>query len=172
MRVRCHRCAHAHLRSRSRLVLPVWDLKPEDSSLPINMVELKTSAEIENVRDQTKFERKLLKFWIQSFLLGVPKIVVGFRTSSGILQRIEELDTQSIPEKVTGRGRGLWDGNTCINFAISFLECQEPGGNARKTGTDDFCRAQDHNYQRWTVENPQTAANATARSIQARGWSR
>jgi len=90
---------------------------------PINWVELKTSAIIRNERDQTKFERKLLKFWIQSFLIGVPKIIVGFRDENGILQKLEELEVQSIPEKVKSQGRNLWDGNTCINFAASFLEC-------------------------------------------------
>src|SRR5271155_3417379 len=63
----------------------LWDVKPEDTSRPINWVELKTSAEIFNERDQIKFERKLLKFWAQSFLLGVPKIIVGFRSHDGIL---------------------------------------------------------------------------------------
>ena len=86
---------------------------------------MKTSAEINNERDQIKFERKLLKFWIQSFLLGVPKIIVGFRTSDGILIRLEELNTQSIPDMVKSRGRNLWDGNTCINFAANFLECMD-----------------------------------------------
>jgi RAT1-interacting protein len=104
----------------------VWDIKPEDKNLPINWVELKTSAEINNERDQIKFERKLLKFWIQSFLLGVPKIIVGFRTADGILIRLEELNTQSIPDMVKSRGRNLWDGNTCINFAANFLECMDP----------------------------------------------
>jgi RAT1-interacting protein len=101
----------------------VWDVKPEDKNLSINWVELKTSAEINNERDQIKFERKLMKFWIQSFLLGVPKIIVGFRTADGVLIRLEELDTQSIPDMVKSRGRNLWDGNTCINFAATFLEC-------------------------------------------------
>ena len=104
----------------------VWDIKPEDKNLPINWVELKTSAEINNERDQVKFERKLLKFWIQSFLLGVPKIIVGFRTADGILIRLEELNTQSIPDMVKSHGRNLWDGNTCINFAAHFLECMDP----------------------------------------------
>ncbi len=71
-----------------------------------------------------KYERKLLKFWIQSFLLGVPKIVVGFRSKEGILQRIEELETKSIPGTVKRRGKGTWDGNVCINFTASFLACK------------------------------------------------
>ena len=101
----------------------VWDSKPSDDR-PINWVELKTSADIRNDRDMITFERKLMKFWIQSFLLGVPKIIVGFRTQDGILKRIEEIDTASIPGTVKRRGKGTWDGNMCINFAAAFLECE------------------------------------------------
>lgn len=72
-----------------------------------------------------KYERKLLKFWAQSFLLGVPKIIVGFRNQQGILLRIEELETHSIPVNVKKHGRGSWDGNVCINFAAAFLECRQ-----------------------------------------------
>lgn len=102
----------------------VWDSKPENKDEPVNWVELKTSAELENDRDTLKYERKLLKFWIQSFLLGVPKIIVGFRSKHGILQRLEELETRNIPNMVMKNGKGTWDGNTCINFTASFLECK------------------------------------------------
>lgn len=101
----------------------VWDCKPSNRIDPINWVELKTSADIENDRDKLKYERKLLKFWIQSFLLGVPKIIVGFRNKNGILQRLEELETKSIPTFVKKQGKGTWDGNVCINFTASFLDC-------------------------------------------------
>ncbi|MCJ1322973.1 decapping endonuclease targeting mRNA [Xylographa vitiligo] len=100
----------------------VWDSKPDNKNDPINWVELKTSAMIESDRDMLKYERKLLKFWIQSFLLGVPKIIVGFRSRMGILQRLEELETKSIPEMVKRSGKGSWDGNLCINFTAGFLD--------------------------------------------------
>jgi RAT1-interacting protein len=102
----------------------VMDFKPDDKSQAVNWVELKTTAAINNERDQIKYERKLMKFWAQSFLLGVPKIIVGYRTQQGILDRLEELDTQTIPEKVRMNGKGLWDGQICINFASTFLECE------------------------------------------------
>lgn len=70
-----------------------------------------------------KYERKLLKFWAQSFLLGVPKIIVGFRDQNGIVRRLEELETSSLPGKVKSVGKSTWDGNICINFAAAFLEC-------------------------------------------------
>jgi len=101
----------------------VWDQKPENEDVPINWVELKTTAEIHSDADMLKYERKLLKFWAQSFLLGVPKIIVGFRSNNGILQRLEELNTQSIPGNVKRMGRGSWDGNICINFTSAFLDC-------------------------------------------------
>ena len=74
------------------------------------------------------FERKLLKFWIQSFLLGVPKIVVGFRSRDGLLVRLEEIETHTIPQTVQRRGRARWNGNACINFASAFLACTSPRG--------------------------------------------
>jgi RAT1-interacting protein len=101
----------------------VMAFKPEDKSKPIDWVELKTTATVTSEKEQIKYERKLLKFWAQSFLLGVPRIVVGYRTQQGILERVEELDVQTIPDKVKLRGKALWDGQTCINFAASFLEC-------------------------------------------------
>ncbi|KAL4776196.1 RAI1 like PD-XK nuclease-domain-containing protein [Aspergillus nidulans var. acristatus] len=112
---------------RTKLVLggevdAIWDSKPERKEDSINWVELKTSAEIRKDWDMVKFERKLLKFWAQSFLLGVPKIIVGFRDQGGILRRLEELETANIPNRVRKSGRGTWDGNICINFAATFLE--------------------------------------------------
>ncbi|CAN8095917.1 unnamed protein product [Discula destructiva] len=98
----------------------IWDSKPSPGA-PINWVELKTSAEIRNDRDRDNFERKMMKFWIQSFLLGVPRIIVGFRDRTGVLQRLEDIDVASIPDTVAKRSR-QWDGNMCINFAAEFLE--------------------------------------------------
>ncbi|PBP16752.1 hypothetical protein BUE80_DR012588 [Diplocarpon rosae] len=88
----------------------IWDSKPSNGG-PTNWVELKTSADIRHDGDMLNFERKLMKFWIQSFLLGVPKIIVGFRTQDGFLKRVEEMDTASIPSTVKRRGKGTWDGN-------------------------------------------------------------
>jgi len=49
------------------------------------MVELKTSRQIENDRMRFSFQRyKMLSWWIQSFLAGVPRITVGWRDDDGI----------------------------------------------------------------------------------------
>ena len=84
-------------------------------------VELKTSAVIKHSRQQNKFTRfKLMKFWIQSFLVGVPKIVCGFH-DNGILVKNESFETLRIPSLC----RGHWDGNICLGFTenvLSFLK--------------------------------------------------
>jgi RAT1-interacting protein len=106
------------------MVLQVWDSKPAQKGAPINWVELKTSAEIRDERGMQNFERKLMKFWIQSFLLGVPKIIVGFRSQAGILTKLEEIQTASIPDTAKKRGVRSWDADMCINFASAFLDCE------------------------------------------------
>ncbi|KAI1139011.1 RAI1-domain-containing protein [Hypoxylon sp. FL0543] len=100
----------------------IWDSKPMQKGAPINWIELKTSVEIRDDRTMQNFERKLMKFWIQSFLLGVPKIIVGFRSQKGILTKLEEIQTAKIPETAAKRGVRSWDANMCINFASAFLE--------------------------------------------------
>ena len=85
---------------------------------------MKTSRELTTPKSIATFEQqKLLKFWAQSFLLGIPKIIVGFRSSTNTLASLQILETMKIPAQVAGRGTvNMWDGNTCINFAAKFLE--------------------------------------------------
>ncbi|KAF4473083.1 hypothetical protein FALBO_31 [Fusarium albosuccineum] len=100
----------------------IWDSKPQEKGSPINWVELKTSAEIRNQGDMEAFHRKLMKYWIQSFLLGVPRIVVGFRTRDGILVNTNDIETHKIPETVNAQPNPKWNADMCVNFAAAFLE--------------------------------------------------
>ena len=99
----------------------VWDSKPAERGAATNWVELKTSAEIRDERGMHNFERKLMRFWIQSHLLGVPKIVVGFRSPAGVLTKLEEIQTATIPQTAAQRGVRSWDAAVCVNFAAAFL---------------------------------------------------
>ncbi|VFR02190.1 unnamed protein product [Cuscuta campestris] len=83
-------------------------------------IELKTSRELLDHRTVEIFEReKLLKFWIQSFIAGVPFIVVGFRDDNGCLLRIEKMQTNEITHRV--KGKGYWQGGVCLAFADEVL---------------------------------------------------
>lgn len=117
---------HAHI-----LCFAVWDARPVEKGAPINWVELKTSVEIRSEGDMEAFHRKLMKYWIQSFLLGVPKIIVGFRTRDGTLVDVKDMETHKIPETVNSRPNPKWNADMCVNFAGVFLECEYhvPFGN-------------------------------------------
>ncbi|KAF3935552.1 hypothetical protein ABW19_dt0202528 [Dactylella cylindrospora] len=117
----------------------IWDRKPMNPNNPINYVELKTHRIISSSSNEFTFEKKLQRFWAQSFLLGVPKIIIGFRTDSGVLSSVEIRETQSIPTKVKkahaipASGPPPWDGNVVINFTAAFLEWLR-GALAGKSG--------------------------------------
>ncbi|KAJ2598333.1 decapping endonuclease targeting mRNA [Coemansia sp. RSA 1722] len=83
--------------------------------------ELKTASLLDNARKQESFDRfKLLKFWAQSFIAGIPMVTVGYRDSDGILRHVEDIRTQDMPRRVRGR-RSMWEANVCMNFADQIL---------------------------------------------------
>lgn len=73
-----------------------------------------------------------MKFWIQSFLLGVPKIIVGFRTRDGVLVDVKEIETHNIPQTVNSRQGARWNADMCVNFAGEFLECKPMSCSSRR----------------------------------------
>ncbi|KAJ6531985.1 RAI1 like PD-XK nuclease-domain-containing protein [Mycena capillaripes] len=83
-------------------------------------VELKTSLVIRGPQDEMRFEKKLLKFYMQSFLLGVPEILVGFRTPSGEITTTQTFRTVEIPRLVRGKAHA-WDPARCLGWGERFL---------------------------------------------------
>eukprot|EP00172_Hildenbrandia_rubra_P000564 Plantae.Rhodophyta-Hildenbrandia_rubra.ctg1300.p1 GENE.Plantae.Rhodophyta-Hildenbrandia_rubra.ctg1300~~Plantae.Rhodophyta-Hildenbrandia_rubra.ctg1300.p1 ORF type:complete len:388 (-),score=43.21 Plantae.Rhodophyta-Hildenbrandia_rubra.ctg1300:741-1904(-) len=62
-------------------------------------VEFKTMKEPRSPRDFENLHKfKFLKFWIQSYLAGVPRIILGVRDQYGTLLRIDELSTRQLPK--------------------------------------------------------------------------
>ncbi|KAF7194212.1 Decapping nuclease rai1 [Pseudocercospora fuligena] len=126
--------------------------KPDDPNEPIPYVELKTSENFRSgdVKSAQKFERKLCRMWAQSFLLGVPKIIIGFRSATGHLERLEEWKTLQIPNFVKRQGMQSWDGNICINFTAAFL---------------DFLKQQITGEGTWTISRRKGAAEILLHKI-------
>ncbi|GAA5926765.1 uncharacterized protein JCM15063_000364 [Sporobolomyces koalae] len=97
---------------------PEADLKSITSR---DFIELKTNIVIQSQRDEINFERqKLLKHYIQSFLLGVPTITVGFRTREGELAALQTFDTLDIPRLISGKAHA-WDASACLASARALL---------------------------------------------------
>lgn len=121
--------------------------EPIDESEPKGKgyVELKTSKLLRSQRDKSTFARwKLSKYWAQSFLLGVPRIIVGFRDDDGVVQEVRHYSTLKLPRLARemhaasapgsndserwGQRRPppppLWDANemlSCLEAFLSFL---------------------------------------------------
>ncbi|KAF8271140.1 RAI1 like PD-XK nuclease-domain-containing protein [Lactarius quietus] len=105
---------------KTKLGARVDCVKSRDSGNGDLMVELKTSMNIRGYRDEERFEKKLLKFYFQSFLLGVPEIIVGFRTPNGQLTTVQPFKTLDIPRMVRGKPNA-WDAQICLDWAETFL---------------------------------------------------
>ncbi|XP_063287520.1 decapping and exoribonuclease protein [Pelobates fuscus] len=92
-----------------------------NSNPPSCYVELKSSAQIRNPHQQRSFNRyKLLKWWCQSFLLGIPLIVAGFRNPEGKVVSLQDYRTSDIPHLIR-TDQHSWDPAVCMNFCDAFL---------------------------------------------------
>ncbi|KAL2101038.1 hypothetical protein ACEWY4_002799 [Coilia grayii] len=88
---------------------------------PACYIEMKTSAEIHTPKQRSNFHRyKLLKWWAQSFLPGVPKIVAGFRDSDGQVVQVETFKTSQISQLIKTE-YNCWKPTVCMNFCSDFL---------------------------------------------------
>ena len=86
-------------------------------------VELKTNKLLASKRLVGTFERfKLFKFWVQSYLVGVPRIVVGFRDEAE-LRKLQSFDTLELPGLAAAgaQGRPSWRPQACLGFADAVL---------------------------------------------------
>lgn len=74
-----------------------WDYLPREGSPLGHYVELKTSRAIMSPGQLPGFEKKLLKTWAQCFLIGIKRVVYGFRDDDLILRNVELYNTEEIP---------------------------------------------------------------------------
>ena len=87
-------------------------------------VELKTNKLLASKRLVGTFERfKMFKFWVQSYLVGVPRVIVGFRDEDE-LRKGQAFDTLELPGLAAAgaQGRPSWRPQACLGFADAVLE--------------------------------------------------
>uniref|UniRef100_M4C4V7 Decapping nuclease n=1 Tax=Hyaloperonospora arabidopsidis (strain Emoy2) TaxID=559515 RepID=M4C4V7_HYAAE len=91
----------------------------DKSSSTREYIELKTFRLLQRENDQFVFERfKLLAFWIQSFIVGTPKIVVAFRDDEFRVQKLQSFKVMEIPSFC----RKHWSPVVCLNFTKTLLD--------------------------------------------------
>jgi len=96
--------------------------KPDDPNDKPKWVELKTARKPESHKDHEIHCKKLLKFWAQSFLIGCPTIIIGYRDRQGKLYELEELETQKIPSMVKNSPYCKWNANACLGATSAILD--------------------------------------------------
>ena len=99
----------------------VTDSQTDHATLSKHYVELKTTYEFKHAGQERNFKRfKLIKFWAQSFLIGIGRIIVGFKDQQGVVRRLEEYPTMKIPSLVKDI-QNPWEPTVCFNFVHQFL---------------------------------------------------
>ncbi|XP_034566990.1 decapping and exoribonuclease protein [Notolabrus celidotus] len=97
------------------------DKDPNAPGPPACYIELKTSAEICTPKQRSNFHRfKLLKWWAQSFLPGVPRVVAGFRDHEGVVVGVETFPISKISHLIKNE-HNCWKPTVCMNFCCDFL---------------------------------------------------
>ncbi|XP_067936038.1 decapping and exoribonuclease protein-like [Watersipora subatra] len=89
---------------------------------PTQYIELKTSRECSHAGQERSFRKfKLLKWWLQSFLIGIEDILCGFRDDNGIVRSCEWYKVSEIP-KIIKQDRDTWRPSACLAFLNQFLD--------------------------------------------------
>ncbi|XP_042228671.1 decapping and exoribonuclease protein-like [Homarus americanus] len=84
-----------------------------------SFVELKTGKEPVQDRDYRALCRfKLMKWWSQSYLVGIPRVVCGFRNTDGKVHTLKTYDV----EEMSSIAQDHWKPEIMLNFLNKFLE--------------------------------------------------
>ncbi|XP_031627997.1 decapping nuclease DXO homolog [Contarinia nasturtii] len=82
-------------------------------------VELKVKLREQNHRQkQNYFRFKLRNWWCQSFLVNINKIIVGTRTTDGIVNEESTVYVKDIPKQC----QKYWSSSVCMEFCNQFLQ--------------------------------------------------
>ncbi|XP_008560702.1 decapping and exoribonuclease protein [Microplitis demolitor] len=93
--------------------LPIENLK---------FIELKTSRIVDNERQFSNLKKfKFIRWWSQSFLVGIENILCGFRDDKGIVRNLKNYRVADLP-RISER---FWSASTTMNFCDDFLKYVE-----------------------------------------------
>lgn len=82
-------------------------------------VEMKTSRRVDNQRQHENLIKfKAIKWWAQSHLIGIPRVICGFRNDDGI---VESLESYNLPDLVK-MGDRYWKPEDMLTFLDNFLQ--------------------------------------------------
>lgn len=96
----------------------------QDERSMAKYVELKTRIIPKEERQEKNFRRyKLWYWWSQSYLMGLKRVICGFRDQNGVVRYLKEFNLDTIPEEC--EEEGLWCRADGLNFCNQFLSFVE-----------------------------------------------
>lgn len=107
----------------------------DDTLKNTKLVEVKTSRFIDSQRSERNFLMKTLKWFCQSYLVGIEDVYVGFRNDRGIVKEVTRCRVDEMPRKAGD----LWDKKKCLKMLSAFL------GFVRSVVKDDATYLFDYN---------------------------
>lgn len=94
-------------------------LSPGEEPLPKHFVEIKTTRTITNRRQWDYLcQYKMVKWWAQCYLIGIPKVIVGYRDNDMVVRDIQPFSVSELP-KICNT---YWHTDVCIDFLNRFLQ--------------------------------------------------
>ncbi len=110
-------CSIVKLRLGNENILMAAEIDCEENG---QYKELKTTSEPRSRRaEDILFRHRMMKYWIQSYLAGVPEVVVGMRDTRDFLRHVEIFDTFTMPQLAKERlprYEKVWDQKTIVGF--------------------------------------------------------
>lgn len=86
-------------------------------------IELKVKQEERNYHQQRNFlNNKQIKWWCQSFLVGINDVYVGLRSAKGIVYKVEKHEVKQMPRLARETVQDAWRPVVCMDFLNSFLK--------------------------------------------------
>lgn len=64
----------------------------------VKFIELKTNKIVKTNHQQLNYKKKLLKWWCQSFLVGIDEVICGTRTENGIVFQLDDIKVSHMPK--------------------------------------------------------------------------
>ena len=88
------------------------EMKPED------FVEIKTTRTVSNRRQWDNLCKfKMIKWWAQCYLIGIPKVICGYRDDDMVVRDIQTIQVQEMPKTC----KSFWKTDVCLSFMHTFL---------------------------------------------------
>lgn len=87
----------------------------------VPMVEVKVKRRETNERQVLNFYRfKAIKWWLQSFLVGIDSIHVGLRNDVGIVDEVQQIPIKTLTDEA--KRNDFWHATVAVNFLNDFLK--------------------------------------------------